>query len=492
MNFYDLPQFLKFLEQKQQLKRISHPVQAHLEITEISKRFLEANGPALLFENVIKQDGTSSTIPVLTNLYASTERIAMGLGLSNSTELKELGQLLAMLKQPSPPSSIKSAFSMLPVFKRILAMSPKKISRAPCQELVIRDPDLTILPIQTCWPADVSPLITWPIIVTKGPSDALIDNYNLGIYRLQPVGKNKLIMRWLKMRGGAEHHKRWRESRSQPFPAAAVIGASPAITMAATMPLPDNVSEYHFAGLLNNKRIELVNCISIDLQVPASAEIVLEGEVSLDEYLPEGPFGDHTGYYNDVECFPVFHVKAITMKHKPIYLSTYTGKPPDEPSIIGVALNEIFLPIIQQQFPEITDFWLPPEGCSYRVAVVSINKSYPGHAKRIMMGIWSYLRQFMYTKFVIIVDHDINIREWKEVIWAISTRSDPYRDTVFIQNTPIDYLDFASPESGLGSKMGIDATNKMSPETSRNWGEKISMSAEVINKIDKIWHIINS
>lgn len=366
-------------------------------------------------------------------------------------------------------------------------MSPKIISKAECQQVIITDPDLTKLPIQTCWPKDISPLITWPIIVTKGPTNDKIDNYNLGIYRMQLVDKSKLIMRWLKMRGGQQQHQRWKETKPEPFPAAAVIGASPSVTLAAVMPLPENVSEYSFAGLLGNKAIELVNCITIDLKVPASAEIVIEGEVSFNEYLPEGPFGDHTGYYNDVEYFPVFNVKAITMKKQPIYLSTYTGKPPDEPSILGEALNEIFLPLIQQQFPEIIDFWLPPEGCSYRFAVVSIKKSYPGHAKRIMMGIWSFLRQFIYTKFIIVVDDDINIRDWKEIIWAISTRADPARDTTFIENSPIDYLDFASPLSGLGSKIGIDATNKIPPETSRNWGDKITMSQDIINKIDQIW-----
>ena len=487
MTFADLSEFLSFLNKHGHLKKIIEPVQARLEITEISRRMLHKGGPALLFENVIKDDGTKSSIPVLTNLYAHLDRISMGLGLKDNAGLKNLGELLAFLRQPEPPASLGQVFSMLPQLKRVLAMSPKMVSKAPCQEVVIDDPDLNILPIQTCWPEDVSPLITWPLIVTKGPTKDKVDNYNLGIYRLQVVGKNKLLMRWLKMRGGAQQYQRAKDSDRTTFPAAAVIGANPALTIAAVMPLPNNISEYNFAGFLGGKKIDLVQCKTIDLKVPAHAEIVIEGEVSFNEYMPEGPFGDHTGYYNDVEDFPVFHVKAITMKKNPIYLSTYTGKPPDEPSILGEALNEIFIPIIRQQFPEIIDFWLPPEGCSYRIAVVSIKKTYAGQAKRIMLGVWSYLQQFMYTKFVIIVDADINVRDWKEVMWAISTRSDPTRDTTFIDNSPIDYLDFASPKSGLGSKMGIDATNKIPPETSRNWGDKIEMSKEIIDKIDKIW-----
>ncbi|WP_341762427.1 UbiD family decarboxylase [Candidatus Tisiphia endosymbiont of Melanophora roralis] len=490
MSFQDLPQFLKILEQNGLLNRISYPVSSNLEITEISRRVLIKDGPALLFENVIRDDGTKSDMPVLTNLYASTRRIALGLGLKNTEELRKFGELLAFLKTPELPSSFKETFAMWPLAKRILAMSPKMLSKAPCQEVIISDPDVNILPIQTCWPLDISPLLTWSIVVTKGPSLEKIDNFNLGIYRMQVVERNKLIMRWLKMRGGAQQHKRWQSAKIDPFPAAVVIGTSPAVTMAAVMPLPDNMSEYNFAGLLRGKSIELVNCVSIDMKVPAHSEIVIEGHVSFEEYLPEGPFGDHTGYYNDVECFPVFNVKTITMKKQPIYLSTYTGKAPDEPSILGEALNEMFIPIIQQQFPEIVDFWLPPEGCSYRVAVVSIRKAYAGHAKRIMMGIWSFLRQFMYTKFIIVVDDDIDIRDWKEVVWAISTRVDPSRDTTFIDNSPIDYLDFASPVSSLGSKMGIDATNKIAPETNRVWGKKIEMTSEVVEKIDKIWEML--
>ncbi len=487
MMFKDLPAFLKLLEKNQHLKRISTEVSTHLEITEISRRFLAENGPALLFENVIKEDGTKSEYPVLTNLFAHKERIAFGLGLKDVSELRELGELLAFMKNPEPPASIKETIAMLPIAKRILSMSPKTVSKGSVQEVVIDKPDLNILPIQHCWPGDVAPLISWPLIVTKGTGKERTDNYNMGIYRMQPVAKDKLIMRWLKMRGGSQHHVKWKLKNEGPMPAAAVIGANPATILAAVMPIPNTMSEYNFAGLLQNKALELVKCKTIDLKVPAHAEIVIEGEISLEEYLPEGPYGDHTGYYNDVEEFPVFNVKAITMKKKPIYLSTYTGKPPDEPSILGEALNEIFVPLIQQQFPEIVDFYLPPEGCSYRFAVVSIKKTYPGQAKRIMLGVWSFLQQFMYTKYVIIVDNDIDVRDWKEVVWAISTRTDPKRDSTFIEHSPIDYLDFASPESGLGSKLGIDATNKLPPETKRNWGEKIEMDADVIAKVDKMW-----
>lgn len=487
MKFQNLTEFIAFLEKNNLLKRITKTVSTNLEITEISRRFLENNGPALLFENVIKEDGTISDIPVLTNLYACPHRIALGLGLKSESDLRDFGTLLAFIKNPEPPSSFKETIGMLPLAKRILAMKPKIIKKAPSQEIIITEPDLSILPIQTCWPKDIGPLITWPLIVTKGNGTEKTDCYNLGIYRMQLIAKNKLIMRWLKMRGGAAHHAKWKALGKASMPAAAVIGANPAVTLAGVMPIPNTMSEYNFAGLIQNKSIELVKCKTIDLKVPAHAEIILEGEISLSDYHPEGPFGDHTGYYNDVEEFPVFTIKAITMRKNPIYLSTYTGKPPDEPSILGLALNEVFIPLIQQQFPEIVDFYLPPEGCSYRFAIVSIKKTYPGQAKRIMLGIWSYLQQFMYTKYIIIVDDDINVRDWKEVIWAISTRTDPKRDSSFIENSPIDYLDFASVESGLGSKLGIDATNKLVPESKRNWGQKIKMSPEVVDKINQIW-----
>lgn len=487
MNFKDLPSFLDFLEKNNHLRRIKESVSTNLEITEISRRFLQQNGPALLFENVLKENGEKSEYPVVTNLYAHPERICFALGLKSPNELRDLGKLLAFLKNPEPPASIFETFSMLPLAKRIISMSPKTIKKAACQEVVLTKPDLDILPIQKCWPKDVSSLITWPLIVTKGPGKEKTDNYNLGIYRLQKINSTKLLMRWLKMRGGAAHHLKWQRLKTgELMPAAAVIGANPALTLSAVMPIPNTMSEYNFAGLLQNKSIELVQCKTIDLKVPANAEIVLEGYVSLDEYLPEGPFGDHTGYYNDVELFPAFNLTAITMRKNPIYLSTYTGKPPDEPSILGAALNEIFVPLIQAQFAEIVDFWLPPEGCSYRIAVVSIKKTYPGQAKRIMMGIWSFLQQFMYTKYIIIVDDDIDVRSWSEVMWAISTRTDAKRDCSFIENSPIDYLDFASPVSGMGSKLGIDATNKIPPETVRNWGEKIEMDQEIIDKIDSL------
>jgi 4-hydroxy-3-polyprenylbenzoate decarboxylase len=492
MKFNDLREFLAHLEANGHLKRITEPVSVNLEITEISRRFLETKGPALLFENVLNMDGSTSEIPVLTNLYAHPDRIAMGLGLQSSDGLKDLGELLAFLKNPEPPSSLKETISMLPMAKRLLAMSPKTVRKAPCQEIVIKDNvDVGMLPIQKCWPDDVSPLITWPLIVTKGTGKEKTDSYNVGIYRMQPISKDKLIMRWLSMRGGAEHHKKWQKHAKKPMPAAAVLGATPAVTLAGVMPIPNTISEYGFAGLLASKSLDLVKCKTIDLRVPSTAEIVIEGEISLTEYAKEGPFGDHTGYYNDVEEFPVFHVKAITMRSKPIYLSTYTGKPPDEPSILGATLNEVFTPLIKQQFSEIVDFWLPPEGCSYRFAIVSIRKTYAGQAKRVMMGIWSFLKQFMYTKYVIVVDEDINVRDWQEVIWAISTRTDPKRDSMFVENSPIDYLDFASPSAGLGSKMGIDATNKLPPETSRNWGELIKMDENVQQKVDEIMEKIN-
>lgn len=507
MRFQNLSEFIDYLEKINQLKRIKERVSTELEITEISKRFLDKDGPALLFEHVIKTNGERSDFPVLTNLFASKKRIAIGLGLeeaafkNNTSEgnssgvdkaLRDFGKLLAFMKNPEPPSSLREMFSMIPLAKRVFSMSPKRVKSAPSQEIIINDPDLTSLPIQTCWPGDAGPLMTWPLIITKGYGSEKTDKYNLGIYRMQVVGKDKLIMRWLKMRGGAAHYAKWRELGVKTMPAAAVIGANPALTLSAVMPIPNDVSEYNFAGLLQSKNIELVKCKTIDLEVPAQAEMIIEGEISLTEALPEGPFGDHTGYYNDIENFPVFKVNAITMRKNPIYLSTYTGKPPDEPSILGEALNEVFVPLLQQQFSEITDFYLPPEGCSYRFAVVSIKKTYPGQAKRVMMGIWSFLQQFMYTKYIIVVDDDIDIRDWKEVIWAISTRTDPKRDSSFIENSPIDYLDFASVESGLGSKLGIDATNKIGPESKRNWGKKIEMDKEIIKKIDKLWAKIDN
>ncbi|NBX02504.1 MAG: UbiD family decarboxylase [Alphaproteobacteria bacterium] len=483
MIFESLRDFIDALEKTGQLVRVKEPVSPYLEMTEIGTRLIAQGGPAVLFENVAGSD-----TPVLINLFGTVQRVALGMG-KKPEELRGVGEQLAFLKQPEPPGSVKEAIGMLPLLKTVMAMKPATVKNAPCQEVVLTgdDIDLGKLPIQTCWPGEPAPLITWPLVVTRGPSGAKEDNYNLGIYRMQVLGKNKTLMRWLKHRGGAQHHARWGKEKREPLPAAVVIGCDPATILAAVTPVPDTLSEYQFAGLLRGKKVELVECKTVPLKVPANAEIVLEGFVSLDEYGDEGPYGDHTGYYNSVEKFPVFTITAITMRRNPIYLTTYTGRPPDEPSVLGEALNEVFIPLLQQQFPEIVDFWLPPEGCSYRVAVVSIKKAYPGHAKRIMLGIWSFLRQFVYTKWVIVVDDDINCRDWKDVIWAMSTRMDPARDLTILENTPIDYLDFASPESGLGGKVGFDATNKLPPETHREWGKEIAMDEKVVEKIDEIW-----
>jgi len=481
MSFSDLREFISELEKRGLFQRIQTEISSKLEITEISDRVLRDGGPALLFENV-----TGSQIPVLTNLFGTAERIALGMGRDSADELREIGELLAYLKEPEPPKGLKDAWAKFPILKKVMHMQPKNVKKAPWQEVVIQgeDVDLNKLPIQTCWPEDAAPLLTWGLVVTKGPNK---DRQNLGIYRQQLIGKNKLIMRWLKHRGGAQDHLEAKKAGAERFPCAVVIGADPATILAAVTPIPDTISEYQFAGLLRGKKTELTPCLNIDLQVPTSAEIVLEGYVSLDEYAEEGPFGDHTGYYNETEMFPVFTVESINMRSDAIYHSTHTGKPPDEPAILGLAFNEVFVPILKKQFPEIVDFYLPMEGCSYRVAVVSINKGYAGHAKRVMFGIWSYLRQFMYTKFIIVVDHDIDCRDWAEVIWAVSTRCDPARDFTMAENTPIDYLDFASPVAGLGSKVGIDATNKWEGETSREWGRTIAMDESVKKRIDELW-----
>ena len=482
MIYQDLREFIAELEKRGELKRITTEVDANLEITEICRRTLDKKGPALLFENV-----KGSNIPVLANLFGTTGRVASAMGQEDLAALRELGKLLAELKQPEPPKGLKDAFEKLPTLKKVLNMPVKLVKKGQCQEVIIEGDavDLSTLPIQTCWPGDVAPLITWGLTITKGP---LKKRQNLGIYRQQVIGKNKLIMRWLSHRGGALDFKDWCDKNpGQPYPIAVAIGADPATTLAAVTPIPDSLSEYGFAGLLRGKKTKVCTCIGNDLQVPENAEIILEGVIYPDEMADEGPYGDHTGYYNEVEKFPVFTVERITHRKNPIYHSTYTGKPIDEPAILGVALNEVFVPLLQQQYPEITDFYLPPEACSYRMAVVSIKKQYPGHAKRVMMGVWSFLRQFMYTKFVIIVDDDIDVKDWKEVIWAMTTRVDPTRDTTLINNTPIDYLDFASPVSGLGSKMGIDATNKLPGETDREWGTPIVMNDDVIQRIDDIW-----
>jgi 4-hydroxy-3-polyprenylbenzoate decarboxylase len=482
MKYKDLRDFIEKLEQRGELKRVSHEIDTELEMTEIADRTLRAGGPAILFENP-----KGSTIPVLANLFGTPERVAMGMGQASVGALREVGKLLAYLKEPEPPKGIKDLWEKLPVFKQVLNMPAKVLKKAPCQENVIEgaDVDLNWLPIQRCWPGDAAPLITWGLTVTRGPHKK---RQNLGIYRQQVISKNKVIMRWLSHRGGALDFREWcQQNPDKPYPVSVALGADPATILGAVTPVPDTLSEYAFAGLLRGDKTEVVKSISNDLQVPASAEIVLEGYLMPGEMAPEGPYGDHTGYYNEVDEFPVFTVTHITHRSDPIYHSTYTGRPPDEPAILGVALNEVFVPILQKQFPEIVDFYLPPEGCSYRMAVVTIKKQYPGHAKRVMMGVWSFLRQFMYTKFIIVCDDDVDARSWEDVIWAITTRMDPSRDTTLIDNTPIDYLDFASPVSGLGSKMGLDATNKMPGETQREWGTPIVMDERVKAKVDAIW-----
>jgi len=494
MAFSSLRDFIdNRLEPAGRLVRVSEPVSTVLEMTEIQTRVLAEGGPVILFENVVRPDGEKYDMPVLVNLFGTVERVAWGMS-REPHELREIGETLAFLRQPEPPGGWREAFDMLPTLKTVMAMKPKTVSGAACQDVIWRgdDIDLAKLPIQTCWPGEPAPLITWPLVVTQGPkvtgADAdKRDDFNLGIYRMQVTGRDTTLMRWLKHRGGAQHHARWKSEKREPLPAAVVLGADPGTILAAVTPVPDTLSEYQFAGLLRDRKVELADCVSVPLKVPAEAEIVIEGHVSLEEYGDEGPYGDHTGFYNSVDSFPVFTVSAITMRKNPIYLSTYTGRPPDEPSVLGEALNDVFVPLLTQQFPEIVDFWLPPEACSYRVAVVSMKKAYAGHAKRVMMGVWSYLRQFMYTKFVIVVDAEIDARNWTDVIWAISTHVDPARDVTVIDNTPIDYLDFASPESGLGSKMGIDATTKMAPETRREWGTKIRMTDDIIEEVTRKW-----
>jgi 4-hydroxy-3-polyprenylbenzoate decarboxylase len=482
MKYNNLRDFIDQLEAQGELKRIKTAVDPNLEMTEICDRTLRAQGPALLFENP-----TGHTIPVLANLFGTPKRVAMGMGKDSVEALREVGKVLAMLKEPEPPKGMKDALSKIPLLKQVFNMSPKVVKKADCQQQQFTgdDIDLANYPIQTCWPGDAGPLVTWPLVVTKGPNK---ERQNLGIYRMQVIGRNRLIMRWLSHRGGALDFREWQQQNpGQPYPVAVALGADPATILGAVTPVPDTLSEYAFAGLLRGSKTEVIKCIDSNLQVPANAEIILEGFLYPGDMADEGPFGDHTGYYNEVDSFPVFTVERITQRENPIYHSTYTGRPPDEPAILGVALNEVFVPILQKQYPEIVDFYLPPEGCSYRMAVVTIKKQYPGHAKRVMMGVWSFLRQFMYTKFVIVTDDDVDARNWEDVIWAITTRTDPARDITLIENTPIDYLDFASPVSGLGSKMGLDATNKWEGETTREWGTPIVMSAEVKQKIDSIW-----
>jgi 4-hydroxy-3-polyprenylbenzoate decarboxylase len=482
MHYRDLRDFIKLLEDRSELKRIAIAVDPKLEMTEISDRVLRRQGAALLFEKP-----TNHQIPVLTNLFGTPQRVALAMGQEDIASLREIGKLLAFLKEPDPPKSLKDAWGKLPIFKQVMNMAPRTLSKGSCQENIIQgsDVDLSQLPIQTCWPEDAAPLITWGLVITKGPTQ---QRQNLGIYRQQVLARNKVIMRWLPHRGGALDFQSWQEKfPGQRFPVVVVLGTDPATLLAAVTPIPDQLSEYAFAGLLRGKKTELVASIgNKELQVPATAEIVLEGYIEPGEYADEGPFGDHTGYYNERAPFPVFTIECITHRNNPIYHSTYTGRPPDEPAILGVALNELFIPLLQKQFPEIIDFYLPPEGCSYRFAVVTIKKQYPGHAKRIMMGIWSFLRQFMYTKFIIVTDDDIDARNWQDVIWAISTRMDPARDSLIIENSPIDYLDFASPITGLGSKIGFDATHKWPGETNREWGRAILMCEVTKRKVDAI------
>ena len=505
MKYSDLRDFINKLKQSGELTEVSVPVSPYLEMTELCDRTLRAGGPALLFKQPIGHQ-----IPVLGNLFGTPKRVALGMGASDVSELRRIGQLLATLKEPEPPKGFKDVMGLGSLVKAVWDMAPKELRSAPCQEIVWEgeDVDLARLPIQHCWPGDIAPLITWGLVITRGPNKK---RQNLGIYRQQVVGRNKLIMRWLAHRGGAlDFRDHCLKNPGKPYPIAVALGADPATILGAVTPVPDSLSEYQFAGLLRGSRTELVKAIGSELRVPASAEIVLEGHIYAEqvpsspapegappypntgyEHALEGPFGDHTGYYNEQDWFPVFTVDRITMRRDPIYHSTYTGKPPDEPAVLGVALNEVFVPLLQKQFTEITDFYLPPEGCSYRMAIVQIKKSYAGHAKRVMFGVWSFLRQFMYTKFIVVVDQDVNIRDWKEVIWAITTRVDPVRDTTLVDNTPIDYLDFASPVSGLGGKMGIDATNKWPGETSREWGRTITMDAKVKERVDEIWQKLN-
>lgn len=481
MKYRDLRDFLSGLEQRGELLRISEPVDPKLEMTDLCDRVLRKAGPALLFENP-----TGFDMPVLGNLFGTPERVAMGMGAESLQDLREIGKVLSYLKEPDPPKGLKDAWDKAPLLKKVLSMAPKTVRKAACQEEMFEGPDVDLgkLPVWTCWPEDAAPLVTWPLVITQGPQGGRV---NLGIYRQQVIGKNKLIMRWLSHRGGALDFQAWQQEKpGEPFPIAVALGADPATILGAVTPVPDTLSEYAFAGLLRDSRTELVKCGIHDLKVPASAEIILEGFLYPGETAEEGPYGDHTGYYNETETFPVFTVERMTHRRDPIYHSTYTGRPPDEPAVLGVALNEVFVPILQKQFPEIVDFYLPPEGCSYRLAVVSMKKQYAGHAKRVMMGVWSFLRQFMYTKYVIVVDDDVDARDWKDVIWAMTTRMDPKRDTVLIDNTPIDYLDFASPVAGLGSKMGMDATNKWPGETDREWGRPIAKDPQVSTKVDEL------
>lgn len=485
--FVNLRSFLYRLEDNAQLVRLREPVSVIHEMTEIHRRVLQANGPALLFEKPIKADGTVSEMPVLVNLFGTRERVAWGLGV-NPEHLPQLGEALAELSEPRPPHNFADAMAKLPLARGVMAMRPKHVDMPPVQDIVWRGDsiDLTRLPAQTCWPQEPAPLITWPMVITRSPDDEAGNNVNVGVYRMQVIGRDRAILRWLAHRGGARHHHQW-AARGLDMPVAIAIGADPATILAAVLPLPETLSEFRFAGLLRGARLPLANCISVPLMVPAEAEIVIEGTVSANETAPEGPFGDHTGYYNAVENFPVMRVSAITMRRQPIYLSTFTGRPPDEPSRIGEVFNELLVPLVKKRLPEIIDLWLPPEACSYRIAVASISKRYPGQARRVMLALWSMLPQLTYTKFFILVDPDIDVRNWSEVMWAVATRSDSSRDLLTLTDTPIDYLDFASPKPGLGGKLGIDATTKLPPETDREWGQVLAMDSDVVERVDRMW-----
>jgi 4-hydroxy-3-polyprenylbenzoate decarboxylase len=486
--YRDLRDFMALLEGTGELKRVREPVSTHLEMTALCDRVLRAGGPALLFENV-----PGHSLPVLGNLFGTTDRVARAMGVAQLSDLRRFGELLASLREPEAPRGFKQMVGLGSLVKTLWNMAPKEVSGAPCQDVVWEgsDVDLARLPIQHCWPDDVAPLITWGLVITQGPHKT---RQNLGIYRQQVLSRNQLILRWLAHRGGAlDFRDHCKLNPGQSYPVAVALGADPATILGAVTPVPDRLSEYQFAGLLRGARTEVTPALGVPLKIPASAEIVLEGHIHPDANHPsgwahalEGPYGDHTGYYNECAEFPVFTVERITRRRDAIYHSTYTGKPPDEPAVLGLALNELFIPLLQRQFPEITDFHLPPEACSYRMAVVQIRKAYPGHARRVMMGVWSHLRQFMYTKFVLVVDEDVDVRDWKEVVWAMTTRMDPARDCMVIENTPIDYLDFASPVSGLGSKMGMDATNKWPGETQREWGRAMSMAPEVSKRMDAL------
>jgi len=481
MTYRDLRDFIAQLEKAGELRRVAAPVSPHLEMTALCDRVLRTGGPALLFERP-----TGHALPVLANLFGTPARVARAMGVADLTAVRQLGHALAALKEPQAPRGARGLWEQRGLLKTLWHMAPAQCSAPPCQEVVWEgdDVDLARLPVQHCWPGDVAPLITWGLTITRGPHKA---RQNLGIYRQQVLSRNQIIVRWLAHRGGAlDFRDHCRAHPGVPYPVAVALGADPATLLGAVTPVPDSLSEYQFAGLLRGARTEVAPALGVPLSVPARAEIVLEGHIRPDaqhasgwQHALEGPYGDHTGYYNECAEFPVLTIDRITLRRDAIYHSTYTGKPPDEPAVLALAMNELFIPLLQKQFPEVVDFYLPPEACSYRMAVVSIRKAYAGHARRVMMGVWSHLRQFMYTKFIVVVDDDIDVRDWKEVVWALTTRMDPARDTMLVEHTPIDYLDFASPTSGLGSKMGLDATNKWPGETTREWGRPMQMAPEV-------------